>query len=757
MENIEPKVWSDYFEAYRSEFLLSFLLIAASYLYYVAQNDSRMEQQVRSAAIPEIERKSPTLKEASKEGELSCQDPAECCGGVCSQTVEKPITDIGSKKKDDGCCGGQCKQSDEGLPSNVGPMPSAAFHSFDSSQSNSTISLPVKIFYATQTGTAKIFAQILSDTLSSCGISNVIIDIPDYDTEDFFSEQSPCVFILSTYTDGGPTETAEWFYKWLEDNRFDFRVSKTSLSKMRYAVFGLGDSEYKENFCLVSTSVDKYLEGLGAKRLIPIGLGDKNDEMEKSFDEWRQQLKQKLESSSTEDNVGSHVTVEYESSDEEVDETIEDIDIGSGDEMLDVEDMGKVASKIQSAKKTNEEEEYSYDSQNSFPKVMLGDEQKPKQVPKDMVTPLLHKSLTKQGYKIIGSHSGVKICRWTKSMLRGRGGCYKHSFYGIESHRCMELTPSLACANKCVFCWRHHTNPVGTSWRWKMDDPEFILEGALNNHCGMVKMLKGVPGVQPHRFEEAMAPQHCALSLVGEPIMYPRINEFISLLHDKNISSFLVTNAQFPELITKLEPVTQLYVSIDASTKESLKKVDRPLFRDFWERFLACLSALREKGQRTVYRLTLVKQFNTEEILNYVELVNIGCPDFIEVKGVTYCGYSAASNLTMANVPYHNEVIHFCEQLVAHLPNYEISCEHEHSCSILIAHKKFFIDGKWMTNIDYPKFQSLYREYKATGKPFNSLDYVAATPHWSVFGDEHRGFDPAEQRFYRNKKKSAIS
>ena len=24
-----------------------------------------------------------------------------------------------------------------------------------------------------------------------------------------------------------------------------------------------------------------------------------------------------------------------------------------------------------------------------------------------------------------------------------RGGCYKHAFYGIESHRCMEATPSL--------------------------------------------------------------------------------------------------------------------------------------------------------------------------------------------------------------------------------------------------------------------------------------------------------------------------
>ena len=52
-----------------------------------------------------------------------------------------------------------------------------------------------------------------------------------------------------------------------------------------------------------------------------------------------------------------------------------------------------------------------------------------------MVSESLRKSLTKQGYKIVGSHSGVKLCRWTKAMLRGRGGCYKHTFYGIESHR----------------------------------------------------------------------------------------------------------------------------------------------------------------------------------------------------------------------------------------------------------------------------------------------------------------------------------
>jgi tRNA wybutosine-synthesizing protein 1 len=38
----------------------------------------------------------------------------------------------------------------------------------------------------------------------------------------------------------------------------------------------------------------------------------------------------------------------------------------------------------------------------------------------EMLTPIVRASLSKQGYKLIGSHSGVKMCRWTKSMLRGR-------------------------------------------------------------------------------------------------------------------------------------------------------------------------------------------------------------------------------------------------------------------------------------------------------------------------------------------------
>ena len=154
-----------------------------------------------------------------------------------------------------------------------------------------------------------------------------------------------------------------------------------------------------------------------------------------------------------------------------------------------------------------------------------------------------------------------------------------------------------------------------------------------------------------------------------------------------------------------------------------MKKVDRPLFPDFWTRFVRSLEALSQKvmtvfynfslllgslllatpysttvlsnsmqGQRTVYRLTLVKGFNAEQVQQYADLVSIGDPDFIEVKvrgtssctltnactwlclsleyqmsnrmdaciklfqGVTFCGDSKASKITMENVPWCNEV-----------------------------------------------------------------------------------------------------
>ncbi|XP_051847972.1 S-adenosyl-L-methionine-dependent tRNA 4-demethylwyosine synthase TYW1-like [Antechinus flavipes] len=637
----------------------------------------------------------------------------------------------------------------------------------------------VKIFYASQTGTAKGFAATLAEAVAALGLPVAVINLKEYDPDDHLGEEvtsnNICVFLVATYTDGRPPDSAEWFCKWLEEAANDFRFGKTYLKGMRYAVFGLGNSLYESDYNKVGKNIDRWLWMLSAKRVMTCGEGDGNvvksrhGSLEADFAAWQAHFLSRLQELSRgscgqkkacrphrrgscdkgkckrkkKEGKAPEEGQEFETTSEEESGADEG---KSHSSVMDVEDLGKLMGSMKQAKKEREQQDMQLEKKGASEK-------------REMITPALREALSKQGYQLIGSHSGVKLCRWTKSMLRGRGGCYKHTFYGIESHRCMETTPSLACANKCVFCWRHHTNPVGTEWRWKMDQPDMILEQAVENHRNMIRQFKGVPGVKASRFEEGLQVKHCALSLVGEPIMYPEINRFLKLLHQHRISSFLVTNAQFPMEIRNLEPVTQLYVSVDASTKESLKKIDRPLFKDFWQRFLDCLRALAAKQQRTVYRLTLVKAWNVEELQAYAELVSLGEPDFIEVKGVTYCGESSASNLTMANVPWHEEVIHFVEELVDLLPNYEIACEHEHSNCLLIAHTKFKIDGEWWTWIDYDRFQELFQEYETSegSKTFSAKDYMAKTPHWAVFGAGERGFDPKDTRFQRKNKSKDIS
>lgn len=340
------------------------------------------------------------------------------------------------------------------------------------------------------------------------------------------------------------------------------------------------------------------------------------------------------------------------------------------------------------------------------------------------------------------------MCRWTKSSLRNRGGCYKFTCYGIRSHQCMEFTPALACANRCHFCWRHNSHPTTKEWKWKVDEPKAIVDEAIQKHVDMINSFKGVPGVTTEKMKEGMNVRHCALSLVGEPITYPRINELLGYMHEKGISTFLVTNPQFPDCVEKLKDVTQFYFSIDAGTKEEYKKITRPLFEDYWERFLKCIDLCKERKDitRTVFRLTLVKQWNMEDVKSYVTLIERGCPLLIEIKGFTYCGSVNTSDLTMENVPFHEEVKKFSESICSNLNDYELACQHEHSCLVLIAHKKLKINGEWHTWIDFDKFSKL----STSGKPYTYMDYIEKTPSWALYNSTEKGFDPNQKRFKKN-------
>lgn len=599
---------------------------------------------------------------------------------------------------------------------------------------------PIYIFYTTLTGLSLRVAKALHQKMANIDGIEVpprLLSLDDDvdDLEEYFlrtpkSENPPVyLLVLPSYETDSPID---YFLEHLTDTYQDFRVDKYPLRTLAgFAVLGLGDSESwpGSQFCYQAKSADKWLGKLGARRLFPVGEVCMKHEGEPKSQDWI--------------NGFLELMVDDQPFLFEDDPAAFDSDAGSDEEeaqaedenVVDVEDMGAI---IRASKNK--------DAAVAEPKQMVA---------QDSPT---YKSLTKQGYTIVGSHSGVKICRWTKSAMRGRGSCYKFAFYGIKSHLCMETTPSLACSNKCVFCWRHGTNPVAKlNWRWEVDPPEKVLEGALDGHYKKIKQMRGVPGIQIDRFQEAFRVRHCALSLVGEPIFYPHINEFVGMLHSRHISSFLVCNAQHPEPLANLAKVTQLYVSIDAPTKNDLKKVDRPLNSDFWERLMACLDILRtaQSHQRTVFRLTLVKGFNMTEVESYADMVERAMPSQIEVKGATFCGSSAGNGnpLTMQNIPFLEECRDFCRQITAELQRrglqYELAAEHSHSCCILIAHTKFKINNVWHTHIDYAKFFELLE----SGADFCDLDYIQKTPDWAIWGAEEGGFNPADTRYDRKAEK----
>ncbi|KAG0669801.1 S-adenosyl-L-methionine-dependent tRNA 4-demethylwyosine synthase [Maudiozyma exigua] len=595
----------------------------------------------------------------------------------------------------------------------------------------------IYIFYSSLQGSSQKAGQIVQEKLKEVsGLKKqpILLNLDELnDTDEYFvdvpSPNSLYILVVPSYDVDCPLD---YFIQTMEENFNDHRLDKFPLRKLvGYTVLGLGDSEsWPDKFCYQATKVDYWISHLGGRRIFPLGKicmkYDGNDKIA----EWATLLGELLK-----DN--EPILYEYDetvdnSDDDHNDNDDEDNGNGSdagSDENVDVEDVGGKEIKP---------------NENSLEIKQM--------IAKDSPT---YKNLTKQGYRIVGSHSGVKICRWTKNELRGKGSCYKKSLFNIASSRCMELTPSLACSSKCVFCWRHGTNPVSKNWRWETDEPEYILENALAAHYSMIKQMRGVPGVIADRFINAFKVAHCALSLVGEPILYPYITRFIELLHEKEITSFLVCNAQHPESLRTIGKVTQLYVSIDASTKEELKKVDRPLYKDFWERMMECLDILRtvQSHQRTVFRLTLVKGFNMGQISSYADLVQRGEPCFIEVKGATFSGSSKdnVNSLTMQNIPFIEECKDFVERFVAELQRrglpYEISAEHAHSNCVLIAQKKFKIDGKWHTHIDFDKFFKLLE----SGENFTYMDYLKETPEWALYGNG--GFAPGNVRVHRNEKK----
>jgi len=308
-----------------------------------------------------------------------------------------------------------------------------------------------------------------------------------------------------------------------------------------------------------------------------------------------------------------------------------------------------------------------------------------------MITVDVKLMLKKQQYEVVGNHTRVKTCHWTKSDLRGEGGCYKNKFYGINSHQCLQMTPTFTCNNACVFCWRdlrYHTEPAMQS---KIDNPVDIVEGTIDAQRKLLSGFGGNEKTSKEKFEKAMNPQHVAISLDGEPTLYPRLNELIKEYKKKNFSTFVVSNGLLPDRIEKLleESPTQLYISVDAPNEELFNIIDRPIIRNAWQglcKTLSLLPKLREKT-RTVLRFTLIKGLNIVHAEQWADIIKLSNPMFVEVKAYMWVGMSR-ERLEQANMPQHDEVKQFASE-IAEYADYKIIDEHEPSRVVLLMKEDF--------------------------------------------------------------------
>ncbi|MCD6398734.1 MAG: 4-demethylwyosine synthase TYW1 [Candidatus Aenigmarchaeota archaeon] len=302
----------------------------------------------------------------------------------------------------------------------------------------------------------------------------------------------------------------------------------------------------------------------------------------------------------------------------------------------------------------------------------------------DIISEKTTERLEKTGYRFVGKHkhSAVKVCLWTKNSLRGQGVCYKQKFYGIQSHRCLQMTPALPfCKHRCKFCWRDIsiTNP---EWKGPYDSPEEIIEGSIEAQRELLSGFKGNEEADKKKWKEAQNPNQVAISLAGEPTEYPMISELVQSFKDRKFSVFLVSNGTNPHVIEKLTEPTNLYITLPAPDYETYIKTCNPVV-DSWDKIMKSLSFLKNFSCKTVIRLTLVKDLNLIKPELYAKIVDKYEPDFLEVKSFMSVGFSR-TRLPYTAMPLHEEIQEFAQKIQDN-SSYKIKDESRPSRIVLLS------------------------------------------------------------------------
>jgi len=319
------------------------------------------------------------------------------------------------------------------------------------------------------------------------------------------------------------------------------------------------------------------------------------------------------------------------------------------------------------------------------------------------ITPKIKAKLQKAKYGVY-NHSAVELCHWTKKSFANEGSCYKHKFYGISTHQCMEMTPTaMNCENRCIYCWR----PTEFYDTLKMpeelvDEPEIIVEKLMAERKKLIMGYYGNPKNDKCKLDESLLPAHYAISLSGEPTMYPMLPQLIKYLKSlkPTKSIFLVTNGQEPDMLRKLYEEdslpTQIYLSTNASNKKMFYLINRPRHKDAWERWWNSLRILSVIKTRTVLRMTLIRGYNDSSsfVKEFAEMMGQGNPHFIELKSYMHIGMSN-QRLDQDRMLEMHEVRDFANKICKEMLAFKVMDESAISRIVVLQNHARYID-RWI-------------------------------------------------------------
>jgi len=276
-------------------------------------------------------------------------------------------------------------------------------------------------------------------------------------------------------------------------------------------------------------------------------------------------------------------------------------------------------------------------------------------------------------------------------LVHGRS-CYKQKFYGIRTHRCIQMTPALFnCTQQCLFCWRAQSGDLQLAWdemklpTW--DSPEEIVEDSIKVQRAILSGYKDNPKTERQKLKEALTPKHVAISLTGEPTLYKQIGGLIHAFHRRQLTTFLVSNGTMPSTLAEMsEEPTQLYISACAPDKKTFNQICRPQIPRAWERLNETLAMLPSFKCPSVIRLTLAQGLNMKKVESYAKIIQKAAPTYVEPKAYMHVGFSRL-RLGYENTPSHIQIRKFAAQLAGET-GYNILDESVESRVVLMSRLK---------------------------------------------------------------------